>query len=132
MVPEGLRRSLIGGLALQLILFVLSLPGLGIETRTTGDYAAWAGPIFLVLTLLIFVLGIVGILLAIRGRRSSALAASGMAWAAVAIVLFDLSAIGGPPDPPGPLALSAVVLVVCGLLFYLSARILREPWPPPH
>jgi hypothetical protein len=113
-------------LALQIVLFFLSLPGLGIETRTTSQYAAWAGPIFLGLTLLVFVTGVVGILLVRRRPRWGGMFGLAMGVTAVAIVLFDLSAVAGPPDPPGPLVLSAVVLAVCVGIFYQASRILRS------
>jgi len=122
MAPSSRERALIGALFVLVVLFIVSLPGLGVETRTTAQYAAWAGPIFLVLTILVFALSLAGIGLARYGRRSVAATAGGAATAAVAIVLFDLSAIGGPPDPPGPLALSVVVLVVCALIYYLALR----------
>ncbi|HKV89952.1 MAG TPA: hypothetical protein VJQ43_02010 [Thermoplasmata archaeon] len=107
-------------LGLELILFLVSLPGFGIETRSFTSYAAWAGPIFLVLTLLVFGLGLAGIAVVWRNPRRSAQLGAGMAVAAVVTVLFDLSHVAGPPDPPGPLVLSVFVIIVSAGVLFLS------------
>jgi peptidoglycan/LPS O-acetylase OafA/YrhL len=124
-------RPLVLLLAMQAILFLVSLPGLGLETRKFTDYAPWAGPIFLILTLVIFVGILAAIAVARRPSHGTASLAIVVAIAAVAIVLFDLSAIAGPPDPPGPLGVSAVVLVVSAAMLFLASREMREPPPAP-
>jgi peptidoglycan/LPS O-acetylase OafA/YrhL len=120
----GPRSQLIAALLLaQLIVFVISLPGFGVETRSFTQYASWAGPVFLVLTLLVFGLGILGLLFLRRREGRGAWAAIGMALSAAAAVLLDLSHVGGPPPPPGPLVLSAVALVLSALLLFAGGRV---------
>ena len=126
------RSSVLAGLlGAQIVLFVLSLPGFGVETRKFSQYANWAGPVFLGLTLGIFLTGIAGLLLVRRNLRGAARSGIVMAVAAIAIVLFDLSSVAGPPDPPGPLALSAVVLGVSVAILYVGVRALRTAAAPP-
>src|SRR5215472_15029883 len=88
----------LGALVLvQVIIFILSLPGFGIETRKPSDYAAWAGPIFLILTVLVLALGVLAILLLLRDRATGARKlALGQAVAALATNLLDISHVGGP------------------------------------
>ncbi|HKS59917.1 MAG TPA: hypothetical protein VJS68_03975 [Thermoplasmata archaeon] len=127
MAPSGFRRPVVLLLALEAVLFLVSLPGFGIETRSFAQYAAWAGPIFLTLTLVIFGSAIAGIVLAKRppnwSRRMGILAAG----AAVSVTLFDLSAVAGPPDPTGPLILSGVVIVVSAAILLAVGMEMRTP-----
>ncbi|MCI4352557.1 MAG: hypothetical protein L3K14_04135 [Thermoplasmata archaeon] len=122
MATKKLGRPLVALLLVEAVLFVVSLPGFGIETRKFTDYAMWAGPVFLGLTILIFAGVLAAVATARRMSDWTARLALIVAAAAVAIVLFDLSAVAGPPDPPGPLALSAVVLVVSALILYCAWR----------
>lgn len=117
-------RPLIVLVLVQLAIFVVSLPGLGLETRKPTDYAAWAGPIFLLLTILVFLTGVAAVALA--GSRVGASIRLGALQGAIAIGinLLDFSHVGGPPPPTGPLILGvlAVVVAVLELLFADRAR----------
>lgn len=96
----------------QMFVFLASLPGFGIETRTTSQYAAWAGPIFLVLTILVFVLG-VAMLAYYRSKPwTSARLGLGQAVAAIATNLLDFSHVGGPAPPLGPFVLGVIALIL--------------------
>gem|GEM_PF-2762208 len=113
--------GLLALVAVQLLIFVLSLPGLGIETRTPGQYAAWAGPIFLVLTLLVFLLGI-GALASSRSRPTWVPGLSaGQGVMALLTNLLDISQIGGPAPPTGPLILGVVSIVVALLTIGIAS-----------
>lgn len=110
--PRSLGTVFVGVVLAQILVFIISLPGLGIETRKPSDYAAWAGPIFLGLTLLVFALGIAALAL-LRSRVSLGLGlGAGQAIAAVTTNLFDISHVGGPPPPPGPLLLAGLSIVL--------------------
>jgi hypothetical protein len=113
--------------AVQLVIFLVSLPGFGIETRTTSQYAFWAGPVFLVLTLLVFALGVASLGL-IRSRRCLS-AELGLGQGVVAIVtnLFDFSHIGGPAPPTGPFVLGSIAVVVALAELALAILFLRSP-----
>ncbi|MCI4348878.1 MAG: hypothetical protein L3J93_01485 [Thermoplasmata archaeon] len=102
------------------ILFLVSFPGFGIETRSYASYAAWAGPIFLILSLLIFASGIVGLLLHWRGSTKAPYFGMVMAGAAIATILLDISHVGGLPPPTGPLILSGIGLVLAVVLLWVS------------
>lgn len=122
MPPKKLGRPLVVLLVLEALLFVVSLPGLGIETRKFTDYATWAAPIFLGLTIIIFAGVVAAVAMARRPSDWTARLGAVVAGAAIAITLFDLSAIAGPKAPLGPLGLSAVVLVVSAGILYAAWR----------
>ena len=107
---------------LLLLLFFVSLPGFGVETRPVSAYDAWAGPLFLLLTLLVFIGGI--LFLVFRSSRPGAAlsAAQVQSVAAIVIVVVDTSAIGGPGPPLGPLSLGIVALLVAVLALILTSR----------
>jgi peptidoglycan/LPS O-acetylase OafA/YrhL len=108
--------------AVLLVLFFLAFPGLGIETRPYTSYASWAGPLFLVLTLLIFGAGLATLaLLRRRGRVAAALGIVG-GITAVAVVALDLSHVGGLPAPLGPLVLGLVSAAVAVALIVAAAK----------
>jgi hypothetical protein len=121
------RKALLGLVATQVVIFVVSLPGFGVETRKPTAYAAWAGPIFLVLTVLIFVLGVAAFLFS-RGEGPR-LARTVLLQAAVAFVInaFDFSGVGGPRPPPGPLALGLLAIVVAVGQVIVVVPLLRPP-----
>lgn len=126
------RRSVVVALAVVLmVIFVLSLPGLGLETRKTTDYAAWAGPIFLVLTLLVFAFGVATFVLRKRSVRSLRSVAGSQAVVAILLNLLDFSGVGGPRPPLGPLVLGvsavAVAVLELGVMFSLRSQ---ESSPP--
>lgn len=124
-------RPLVLLLVVEALLFVASLPGLGIETRKFTQYAMWAAPIFLGLTIVIFAGAVVAVVTARRPSLTTARVSVIVGFAAIAITLFDLSAIAGPPDPPGPLGLSVVVLIVSGAMLLLAYREIRSSRLPP-
>jgi hypothetical protein len=112
-------------LAILIVLFVVSLPGFGIETRRFTQYAAWAGPVFLVLTILVFA-GAAGGLATGRSRpRLSASLATLAAASAIVATLLDFSLVGGPPAPPGPFVLGIVTLAVSVLILVVAGWVLR-------
>ncbi len=119
------NRVLVGLLAIQLIVFLVSLPGFGIETRKFTQFAAWAGPIFLVLTLVVFTFGASGIALTWRRPRTAAYLAVGMGVSALAAILLDLSKVGGPAPPTGPLILAIVGIVIAIFQFGFAGAALR-------
>lgn len=105
-------RVLAGLVAAQIIIFLISLPGFGIETRTASQYAAWAGPIFLGLTVLVFAIGAAS-LLGMRGSgRWFGPLAGGQGVAAIVTNVLDFSGVGGPRPPTGPLVLGVVAILV--------------------
>jgi hypothetical protein len=104
-------------------LYLVSLPGFGIETRPYTSYAAWAAPVFLALTLVIFAGGIAAIAL-LRSRPWTATHASDAAGvAAIVAVILDTSHVGGVPPPTGPLLLGIVVAVVGALILFNGYRV---------
>ncbi|HEV2317715.1 MAG TPA: hypothetical protein VGV89_09110 [Thermoplasmata archaeon] len=105
-------RTLAILVVLQMVIFLISLPGFGIETRTTGQYAPWAGPIFLVLTILVFAFGIAALAVMRSRTRTFVRLASAQAVVAVATNLFDFSHVGGPAPPIGPFVLGVIALFV--------------------
>lgn len=117
--------------AVLMAIFLVSLPGFGIETRKTTDYSAWAGPVFLILTLLVFALGVAAIMA--RKRATGTLQATAGSQAAVAVLLnlLDFSGVGGPRPPPGPLVLgvSAIVIAILELAAVLSIPPTDSPPP---
>ena len=113
-------RPLIVLVVVQPAIFVVSLPGFGLETRKPTDYAAWAGPIFLLLTILVFLTGAAAVILAgSRGGASIRLGAL-QGVIAIGINLLDFSHVGGPPPPTGPLLLGVIAIAV-GVLELLFA-----------
>ncbi|MCI4351512.1 MAG: hypothetical protein L3K15_08390 [Thermoplasmata archaeon] len=134
--PRSGRGLLIALQALLLILFFLAFPGLGIETRPYSSYAAWAGPVFLLLTLLLFGAGIAAVALVHRRPSVASMAAIVDGVIAVIIVALDTSHVGGLPPPPGPLVLGVVSALV-GLALIVAAGRYRAklsraaPAPPP-
>lgn len=123
----------LGAILAQLSIFVLSLPGFGIETRKPSDYSAWAGPLFLALTILVFLLG-AGAIVALRNRMGLArMLGVGQAVSALLTNFLDLSHIGGAAPPGGPLALGVVSILVAFLTLYAAWCLLcppPEPTPP--
>jgi hypothetical protein len=117
--------GLVGLVVVELIIFLVSLPGFGIETRTSNQYAPWAGPIFLGLTLLVFVLGIVALVFARRGGPRFVRLAAAQAVVVIATNLFDFSGAGGPHPPLGPLVLGVAALIVALGELALAAPLLR-------
>lgn len=123
------ERTLLVLVVVEIALFVVSLPGFGVETRSFTQYAAWAGPEFLLLTLLIFIPGVIAVVYLFRKPARAGSAAILSAIAALATVALDTSHVGGPPPPPGPFwlgvvaALIAVAIIVCGW------RVLRRSEP---
>jgi hypothetical protein len=115
-----MRKSFPILIVVLLLLFLVSFPGFGIETRSYSSYAAWAGPIFLVLSLLIFASGIAALLLRWRGSANAPYLGMVMAGAAIATILLDVSHVGGLPPPTGPLLLSALGLVIAAALLWVS------------
>ena len=113
-------------LALLLVIFLISLPGFGIETRTTSQYSAWAGPVFLVLTILVFALGVSAFVTSRRRARASASLAIGAGLAAIATNLLDFSHVGGPAPPTGPLVLGILATLVAVVLIVGGSTILRS------
>lgn len=113
----------------QLAIFLISLPGLGVETRKPSDYAAWAGPMFLILTILVFVLGLAAFALWRRRPWGARNLAMGQAAAAVATNLLDISHVGGPAPPMGPLVLGLLSIVVAVVAIYEASRCPVEPAP---
>jgi hypothetical protein len=119
------RRAFIGVVLVQIAIFVLSLPGFGVETRKASDYSVWAGPIFLLLTVLVFALGIAAIV-ALRSRLHLARElGAGQAVAALATNLLDISHAGGPPPPTGPLVLGILSILVALVTLAVVAVLLR-------
>lgn len=117
-----------GAILAQIFVFLISLPGLGIETRKPSDYAAWAGPIFLVLTLLVFAFGIAALVF-VRSRVGLSFSlGGGQAILAVTTNLLDISHVGGPPPPPGPLLLAGVSIVLATVTLVSAA----VGWPKSH
>jgi hypothetical protein len=132
------RKALLAFTIVQLLIFVVSLPGVGIETRKFTQYAAWAGPVFLVLTVLVFALGLASIATVRRPTKTTANAGAAMAIVAAITNLLDFSHLGGPPPPPGPFYLGIVALVVAILQLLSAARVIGQtgagpppPWTPP-
>lgn len=117
------RWTFIGVVLVQIMIFIVSLPGFGVETRKASDYSAWAGPIFLLLTVLVFALGVAAIVaLRSRGHLARELGA-GQAVSALATNLLDISHVGGPPPPSGPLLLGILsILVALVTLVVVSVR----------
>ena len=113
----------------QLVIFLVSLPGLGLETRAPSQYAAWAGPVFLGLTFLVFALGVSS--LGLGGSRPARAVQLGAAQAVAAIAtnVLDFSHVGGPPPPTGPLVLG-VISIVIALAQLASSRMLPRGPPP--
>ncbi len=128
-------RALVALLVVQLFIFVISLPGFGVETRSTSQYSAWAGPVFLGLTLLVFAFGVAGLVMCWRRTRTAAYLATAMGVFAAVTVLFDYSGVGGAKPPTGPFILGIVALIVSALLFISAWRVLRDrstsPAPTP-
>ena len=114
-----------------LLLFVVSLPGLGIETRPFTSYAPWAGPVFLVLTIIIFATGIAVPLLHARRPRLSLQLSFVLGAAAIATVAFDTSHIGGLPPPLAPLVLGLIAAVVAAGLLFTAAWAWKQPGAEP-
>lgn len=106
------RGALWVAVAAQLVIFIVSLPGFGIETRKPSDYSVWAGPIFLLLTILVIVLGLGFFAVARRRPRSARRLAVGQAFAAIATNVLDISHVGGPAPPNGPLVLGILSIIV--------------------
>jgi hypothetical protein len=106
-----------------MVLFLISLPGFGIETRKTSDYSAWAGPVFLLLTILVFVLGIVAAVFPRRTSGTFKSAVVGQGAVAIIINLLDFSGLGGPRPPVGPLVLGVAALIVALLEIALGLSI---------
>jgi hypothetical protein len=115
-----------------MLIFLISLPGFGIETRKPSDYQPWAGPVFLILTLLVFAFGVAALVAA----RSSAswLVRLGVAQGAAALLtnVLDISHVGGPPPPTGPLVLGAISIAVAILEFAFAAATARAPPSAPN
>jgi hypothetical protein len=107
-------------LIVQLLVFLVALPGFGIETRSFTQYAAWAGPIFLALTVVLFAAGIAGLVTLRRPSNASPISALTVAVAALLTVLLDDSHVAGPPPPAGPLVLSVIAIVVSALLIVFA------------
>ena len=105
-------RLLLALVVIQLVIFIVSLPGFGIETRTPAQYAAWAGPLFLLFTLLIFVLGLAALGLSRSRPAWTRNLAVGQGVVALAINFLDISHVGGPAPPTGPLILGIASIVV--------------------
>jgi hypothetical protein len=132
------RKALLAFSVLQLVIFVVSLPGVGIETRKFTQYASWAGPLFLVLTVLVFALGLGTIATVRRPTKTAANAGAAMAIFAAVTNILDFSHLGGPPPSPGPLYLGIASLVVAILQLLSAARVIGQtgagpppPWTPP-
>ena len=117
-------------LLIELVVFIVSLPGFGIETRSLSAYAPWSGPIFLLLTILIFLSGLAGIGLASRRPRASAKFGWAMGLAAILTVVLDDSRVAGPAPPPGPYALGFVAILVALAIFAAALRVGRDATPP--
>ncbi|HEV2231629.1 MAG TPA: hypothetical protein VGV64_04315 [Thermoplasmata archaeon] len=130
-MSRGRGRALALGLLIELVVFVVSLPGFGIETRSFTQYASWAGPIFLGLTLVIFASGLAGIGWSGRRPRAAAYLAIVMGVASIATTVFDDSHLGGPPPPMGPYLLGFVSIAVAIGLFALAGLLLRALSRPP-
>ncbi|HZY69495.1 MAG TPA: hypothetical protein VFF67_00760 [Thermoplasmata archaeon] len=128
---ERTLRTLLVLILVQMVVFLVSLPGFGIETRTVSQYSAWAGPVFLLLTVLVFVLGIAAFVLS--RSRATAAARFGFGQGVVAIVtnLLDFSHVGGPAPPAGPLVLGVIAIVVALGELLLALRVPRgAPYHP--
>ena len=124
------ERILLALVGVQLVIFVLSLPGLGIETRSASQYAAWAAPIFLGLTALVFALGVAAIAVARRRMPVAARLAVAQAGAALVTNVLDISHVGGPPPPTGPLILAIVsIAVAVGEIVYAGQVLKYRPAP---
>ena len=108
--------------AVLLALFLVSLPGFGIETRSFMAYAAWAGPIFLILTLVVFVGGVIALVFLRSNLRRACDGARASGAAAILATLLDYSGIGGPAPPRGPLVLGLIVLLVGLAVVVVSYR----------
>jgi hypothetical protein len=133
------RKALFLLTGLQLLVFVVSLPGFGIETRSFTQYARWAGPVFLALTVLVFALGILSLATVRRPTKTTANAAAAMAILAAVTNLLDFSHLGGPAPPPAPFALGIASLVLAIGQLLASARVIGQtgagpppPWTPPE
>jgi NADH:ubiquinone oxidoreductase subunit K len=120
-----IEKGLLVAVGAQIVIFVISLPGFGIENRKASQYAAWAGPIFLLLTLLVFAFGIAA--LALAGRRPATAVWLALIQAAVAVItnLFDFSHVGGPAPPPGPFVLGLLSILVALVEIVLGLAWLR-------
>jgi hypothetical protein len=117
-----IQTILAGMIFVELILFLVSLPGFGIETRSFTQYAAWAGPVFLILTLAIFAGGIASLALLRRNPDRSSTCAMAMAGAAITTVALDTSHVGGPPPPVGPFWLGVVGAVIALAIIWAAIR----------
>lgn len=124
-------RTLLFLVAAQMVVFLVSLPGFGIETRTPGQYAAWAGPLFLALTILVFALGIAALAMARSRATTTTRLALGQGVVAIATNLLDFSHVGGPAPPTGPLVLGLIAIVIAGGELLLGFRVPRTPAPEP-
>jgi hypothetical protein len=126
-MPRMSRPTMLAASVVVLLgLYLISLPGFGIETRPYTSYAAWAAPVFLGLTLVIFAGGIAALAL-LRSRSWTATHASDAAGvAAIVAVLLDTSHVGGLPPPTGPLLLGIVVAVVGALILFNGNRVRDE------
>jgi hypothetical protein len=125
---RGSLRLLAILILVQLLIFVVSLPGLGVETRTPSQYAPWAGPIFLLLTILVFALGIAALLMLRYGAARTSQLALGQAIVAIATNAFDFSHVGGPAPPIGPTVLGLIAIVIAVLEIVFAGRLLMgEP-----
>jgi hypothetical protein len=126
MKPMSPSAGLAVSVVALLALFLVSLPGLGIETRSFTSYASWAAPIFLGFTLVIFAGGIAALGL-LRSRPWTATHASDAAGiAAIVTVALDTSHVGGLPPPTGPLILGIVVAIVGAFVLYGGYRLRAE------
>lgn len=127
-MDDRARRWLfIAVVLVQIAIFVVSLPGFGVETRKPSDYSVWAGPLFLLLTVLVFALGIAALVtLRLRQMLARELGA-GQALAAIATNVLDISHVGGPPPPAGPLVLGVLSILVAATTLVVVAAIVRPP-----
>src|ERR1700730_4929556 len=99
---RGAVGLLVLAAALDLLIFIVALPGFGIETRTVSDYKSWGGPIFLLLTVILFASGVAALVTSPSRPGPSARFALLMAAAGIVTVLLDDSGLAGKLPPAGP------------------------------
>lgn len=92
-------------------------------------------PAFLVLTRLVFAVGVAGLAMCWRRTRTAAYLATALGVVAAVTVLLDDSGVGGSNPPAGAFILGIVALIVSALLFVSAWRVFREsssaPVPTP-